>query len=302
MSMKLAGKILSVLTVIMLSSMLLSTRIFAMEEMHLVFDTHTEEGLVTKKFRLNKELHASASGQFTADELPKMLQAIPAERRNIWIVDLRQESHGFIDGLPVSWVGDRNAVNVNKSGTQISREEKKLLKTVKNNKTVIVHMLKKLTGGRVTTEAPTAMIPELIESEEELVTSLHANYARIYVLDHFKPDDKEVDNFVQFVKQKVDKDDWLHFHCRGGKGRSSTFIALYDMIKNAHDTSFETIMHRQAEGGNKKLDEIPVSADKAWKTEGAQERIEFMRKFYGYAKDPHGYKQQSWSAWQRTQG
>lgn len=299
--MKLASKILSLLTIIMLSSVLLSTRIYAMEETHLVFDTHTTEGLVTKKFRINQDLRASASGQFSADELPKMLQAIPAERRNIWIVDLRQESHGFIDGLPVSWVGERNSVNVNKSGAQISREEKKLLRTVKNKKTVIIHMLKKLSGGRLTTETPTAMIPEQIETEEELVTSLHANYARIYVLDHFKPDDKEVDNFVQFIKQKVGKDDWLHFHCRGGKGRSSTFIALYDMIKNAHNTSFDTIMRRQADSGNKKLDEIPSTADKAWKIEGSQERIEFMHKFYAYVTDPQGYQQQSWSAWQKTQ-
>lgn len=299
--MKLSYKTLSLLLILFVCTLLNTTRGFALEQTYLVFDATNNEAPIAKKFRILPDLQASASGQFSADELPKILRAIPAERRqDIWIVDLRQESHGFIDGMPVSWVTDRNAANQNKSSTQIEREEKKLLKTAGKRRTIIVHALKKLANGKVATETPTTMLPEAIETEEELVTSLNAQYARIYVLDHNKPSDAEVDNFVLLIKHKVKDNEWLHFHCRGGSGRASTFMTMYDIIRNAKNTPFEIIIQRQVEQGNKKLDQIP-DADNAWKSEMSHERFEFVRKFYAYVSDPQGYKVRSWSSWQNLQ-
>jgi hypothetical protein len=270
-----------------------------MPELLLVFDVTQAEAQVAKKFRICEDLHASASGQFSVDELPKILRAIPAARRqDIWIIDLRQESHGFIDGLPVSWVTDRNSANIHKTAAQIASAEKKLLQDLTAHKTVTVYTLKKLEGGKITSETPTTMIPESVETEQHLVTSFDAQYMRIYALDHNKPSDEEVDNFVHFIKHKVKPRHWLHFHCRGGGGRSSTFIAMYDMIRNAREITFTEIIQRQAKIGNIKLDGVPTTINKLWKTGGAQERYVFLRKFYAYVQDPQGYKMRSWSAWQ----
>lgn len=289
--------------ILILGTLLISTRTFALSDLHLVFDLSEAEAKIAKKFRLDEELHASASGQFTADELPRILHAIPAERRqDIWIIDLRQESHGFIDGLPVSWVTDRNCSNLNKTPAQIEKEEKKLLQAVSKQKTVTVYVLKKLQDGQVSTGTPTTMLPELVETEQELVTSFDAQYARIYALDHNKPSDAEVDTFVNFIKYQITDRDWLHFHCRGGGGRSSTFIAMYDMIRNAENVALPDIMQRQASMGNKKLDEMPTIARKIWKTEAAQERYDFLAKFYAYVRDPQGYRVRSWSDWLQRDG
>lgn len=294
---------LSYIAISILTILLVSTRAIATQpESHLVFDVTQAEEQVAKKFRIIPELRASGSGQFSADELPKILHSIPAERRqDIWIVDLRQESHGFIDGLPVSWITDRNLANAGKTPGQIEREEKKLLRDLSKQKAITVYSLKKLDHGRVRAEAPTKMIPESIETEQELVTSLGAQYARIYVLDHNKPDDAEVDNFVAFIKQKIKARDWVHFHCRGGAGRSSTFIALYDMIRNAHNASFSEIIFRQGQMGNIKLNGLKLTTEKMWKSQSSQERYIFLRKFYSYVQDPRGYKVCSWSAWQKLQ-
>ncbi|HSX19833.1 MAG TPA: protein tyrosine phosphatase [Gammaproteobacteria bacterium] len=270
-------------------------------ELFLVFDRADTEAKIAKKYRSCPDLRASASGQFSADELANILRVIPAERQDIWILDLRQESHGFIDGLPVSWVTDRNIANLGKNALQIEQTEKKLLQDVAQQKTVTVYALKKLAGGKVAAEEPMVLVPESVETEQQLVAAFNAKYARIYALDHNKPDDVEVDNFINFVKNKVKTNDWLHFHCRGGGGRSSTFIAMYDMLRNAQDITFIEIMQRQAQMGNIKLSEMPTTLNKIWKADAAQERYAFLCKFYAYVLDPEGFQTQNWSAWQKLQ-
>ena len=262
----------------------------------LVFDRLESEAKIAKKYRVIKDLRVSGSGQFSADELYKLLVAIPAPKNHIWIIDLRQESHGFIDGIPISWYKNQNTGNINKTASQIKKEEEKLLTDLSKQKSVAVYTLRKLDDGNVMVDKPTTMIPELVESEEQLVTSLGAHYKRLYVLDHNKPDDQEVDNFIDFIR-KVKAQDWLHFHCRGGKGRSSTFIAMYDIILNSQKSTFVQIMQRQAKLGNIKLNELPTSKNKLWKSAAAKERYEFLKRFYIYVIDPAGYATHSWAAW-----
>lgn len=290
-------KFLSISTVIVLTVTFLSSAGAAvMGSATLVFDSITAEAKIAKQYREVADLRASASGQFSADELYKLLAAIPANKSQIWIIDLRQESHGFIDGIPVSWYVDQNTVNINKSPAQIQKEETKLLFNLSKQKTITVYTLNKLGGGKASLGPAVTMIPELVETEQQLVTSHGANYKRIYVLDHNKPDDQEVDQFISFIR-KVKPQDWLHFHCRGGKGRSSTFIAMYDMIRNAPKFTYKQILNRQNKFGSIKLDVIPTREDKLWKADAAVERNEFLQKFYCYVKDPNGYQVRSWGSW-----
>lgn len=262
----------------------------------LVFDQLEGEAKVAKQYRVITDLRVSGSGQFSADELYKLLVAIPTPKNNICIVDLRQESHGFIDGIPVSWVKNQNASNRHKSAVQIKKEENNLLADLSKQKSVTVYSLKKLGDGNIIGEKPVTLIPELVESEQQLVTSLGAQYKRIYVLDHNKPDDQEVDNFIVFIR-KVKPQDWLHFHCRAGKGRTSTFIAMYDIIRNAQHNTFIEIMRREAKLGNVPLNKLPTRSDKLWKSAASKKRYEFLKKFYIYIIDPSGYQVQSWSSW-----
>jgi hypothetical protein len=38
---------------------------------------------------------------------------------------------------------------------------------------------------------------------------------------------------------------WAHFHCEAGLGRTTTFMVLYDMLRNANRVSLEDIVQRQ---------------------------------------------------------
>ena len=66
-----------------------------------------------KRFRIldSRGLKAIASGQFSEAQLIELKAQLKAP---IIIVDLRQESHGFVNGYPVSWYGPKNQANMRK--------------------------------------------------------------------------------------------------------------------------------------------------------------------------------------------
>ncbi len=294
--MKIYTKVVNIVAIGLIATLLASAEAAAVSYATLVFDSTVTETQTAKQYRVATDLRASASGQFSGDELCNLLTAIPAIKSQIWIIDLRQESHGFIDGIPVSWYLAKNGGNINKSSTQIQKEETKLLFELSKQKSVAVYKIIKLGGGKVSFGPATTMIPELVETEQQLVTSHGANYKRIYVLDHNKPDDREVDQFINFIR-KVKPQDWLHFHCRGGKGRSSTFIVMYDIIRNGHNSSLDKIIQRQVKLGNIQLDKLPIGHDKQWKSAASKQRYEFLQKFYKYVLDSNGYRKGTWSSW-----
>jgi len=65
------------------------------------------------------DLHASGSGEFTADNLRLLL----TRTHGPVIFDLRQETHIFVNGLPVSWFATRDWANVGRSQTEIEEAE-----------------------------------------------------------------------------------------------------------------------------------------------------------------------------------
>jgi len=97
---------------------------------------------------------------------------------------------------------------------------------------------------------------------------------RITVTDHRSPLDDQVDLFVQSVKN-LPKETWLHFHCRGGAGRTTTFMSMYDMMHNAKNVSFEDIMKRQTLIGGSDL----LNHEEEDKSET---RSDFMNNFYSF--------------------
>jgi protein-tyrosine phosphatase len=104
-----------------------------------------------------------------------------------------------------------------------------------------------------------------------------------------------VDRFILAVRA-LPADGWVHFHCRAGKGRTTTFITLYDMLRNAGRVSLEDIVHRQSLLiGDYNL--LELAGQSGWKAGLASERADFVRAFYDYARANPGGSQQMWSEW-----
>ena len=70
------------------------------------------------------------------------------------------------------------------------------------------------------------MVAHRLELEDTTV-----EYVRIPVTDHCAPSDAAIDVLCGLREAaRTDPTSWVHFHCHGGDGRTTTFLALYDML------------------------------------------------------------------------
>jgi hypothetical protein len=155
---------------------------------NLVLDSLTKKEELPKKFRKttglsiirdNKnlnlkgldKLNISGSQQFSEYNLPLLIDAIGTSLP-ITIVDLRQESHGFINGLPVSWTNSKNNANAGLIREQVLLDESNKLKSIKLNEAITFY------------NAPNETIIYVkVQNKEELVKSSGLSYNRITVRD-----------------------------------------------------------------------------------------------------------------------
>lgn len=228
---------------------------------------------------------ASGSSQFSRQGLERIRAALPG--RKIVIVDLREESHGFLDGLPVSWLGEDNAGNRGLSHREVERVEQTLLKALKREKTARVIRLAKKGEDRTLD-----LVVDEVQSEKKLCEKAGLAYVRIPVTDHERPSDEDVDRFLKLVRKA--RGAHLHFHCKAGKGRTTTFMTMLDTLENARALSAEEIAYRQHRlGGSNLLEGVPDEGEEAT----AAARAAFLRRFHEYARANRAGFETSWSEW-----
>ena len=241
-----------------------------------------------------KALHISGSPQFSEQSLIKMLPQMQGE---VWIVDLRRESHGFVDGLPVSWYFIQNKSNVGLSLDEILIKEEELLSNLCLKPSLVIEKISQKGEGKIIQSIPVKITPSMIESEQSLTQRLNLNYIRFPISDHHRPDDSEVDRFVEFIKNRP-QNTWLHFHCRGGKGRSTTLMVMVDILENARVQSLNEILSHQKMIGAMDVFKISDDPEDAWKKELQKERKAFIQLFYEYVSSQSNIEL-SWSQWLR---
>lgn len=222
------------------------------------------------------KLNISGSQQFSENNIPILVKGI-GTNLSVTIVDLRQESHGFINGLPVSWANSNNNANEGLSLKQVLVDEAEKLKSIKLNVSISFY-----------NKPAETIIPTKVQDEGELVKSKALGYSRITVKDGGIPTDDMVDYFVQFILSEP-KNSWLHFRCKHGVGRTTTFMIMYDMMKNNKVASADDIIKRQLELSNIK--------DKDKESFYNDRRISFLKRFYDYCKINGDEFKVRWSDW-----
>ena len=208
-------------------------------------------------------LNISGSEQFSEFNLSLITDSI-GRSLPITIIDLRQESHGFINGAPVSWANLRNDANMGLTMDEVLVDEYIKLSSIKLNVPITFYNHKNIN-----------VVPIKVEDEDYLVNSKLLSYIRIPVTDGKIPTDDMVDYFVSLVKLQP-KNTWLHFHCKQGIGRTTTFMIMYDMMKNSKSVTADDIINRQLLLAN--FDESHI------KSFNNNERVSFLQSFYKYCK------------------
>jgi hypothetical protein len=242
-----------------------------------------------------RDLRASGSGEFT----PEGLKLVLARTRGpVTVFDLRQETHIFVNELPVSWYASRDWANVGRSQNEIEADEAARVASLKPGSKIHVRPGHPVKHGNANSVPSQQVTVERASIERDVVQPAGANYVRITITDHTRPLDNEVDRFILAVRA-LPENAWAHFHCEAGLGRTTTFMVLYDMLRNASRVSLEDIVQRQ-KILSKGYDVLQPDEPGNWKAPYAAQRAEFIRAFYDYARaNPNG-RPRVWSEWLKS--
>lgn len=230
-------KIISFISLFLLFTSLISSK-------PLCFTSNKNESIITidstssvglpMRLRDIPTLNISGSAQFTKDQLLNLKNSI--NKDNICIVDLRQESHGMINDLAISFLNPYKDLNNGFTTEQTIKAENSLLNKIKIGNTI---QLYKHTGIFIKD-----ITVDFISNESQLVTEADMQYKRFAVKDNSAPTPDIVDEFVEFIKNKPD-DIHLHFHCAAGKGRTTSFMVMYQAMKNNSNLTLEQLLSYQ---------------------------------------------------------
>ncbi len=212
----------------------------------------------------------------------------------VLVLDLRQESHGYLNGKAITLVSEYDWINKGKGNNQSLTDQENWLKSLRVQKKIRGVLSSQQFAAKEYSNGRTVSV-KVVKNEKDLVSGLGFEYHRLYVTDHAAPFDSEVDAFLTIIKN-APKDTWFHIHCRGGKGRTTSFFVMYDMLKNADKVSFEEIIARHAS--------IPpyynlfeVNRADPFLTPYYEQRLLFLSHFYQFAQQFLKGYQGTWSRW-----
>lgn len=227
----------------------------------------------------------SGSAQFSVNQFRALVPELRKQAENVWIVDCRLETHGFINGIAVSWCNAENNANTGRTLEEIEPEEE---------------ALSSLAGTTVTAYTTKNNQPvdslnytvETWETERAVVEAEGLHYLRLACPDHCWPPAEIIDGFIAFAAG-LDENTWLHFHCQAGSGRTGAFMTIYEMMQKP-GVPVETILQHQADTGSGSL----VNRAAPEKSHVQKERCVLARAIWLYIQENHktGYAIK-WSEW-----
>lgn len=219
------------------------------------------------------------------------------------------EAHAFIDNMPVMWYCPRNWELLDRDPHDILTIEHRRVQDLAEQSEVRVSEQPKCKDDEgldacehAKNLKTTVLSLRKAQTEQEWAARHGIRYYRLPVADHQRPSDNVVNGFISMILREQRLSDgaaFFHVHCKGGKGRTTTFLLLLDMLLNATQLSFDQVMARHKIHGITDLEDTEKEGQK-WKAMYALERLNFLSQFYDYAKEQDvmnngGFRM--WSEW-----
>lgn len=242
---------------------------------------------------------ASGSSQYSKVGLTLFLDRVKKLGKNVIVVDLRHDDHLFVNGMNVSSFETKDALQKPREASAIIQSENALKAKILKQRGVVIHAIDTRYPKNDFDNRLTLVVkPEKVETPEELVRSLGAEYCLIGCKRFSESSDEDIDHFVSIVRSHP-VDTWFHFHCKKGKSRTTFFMILLDMMHNADRVSKEEIIARQFEiGGSNLLDITPKDPFWPEEKESKKQWIECLARFHRYcAENKASNFAKSWREW-----
>ncbi len=263
----------------------LPTLLFCNPPMLILNASNQKPGL-PKNFTMYRSKNISTSGQFSKTQLHALLRI--ASSKQLFIIDLREESHGFVNGHAVSFHFKENLGNQGKTRLQIEQDEKKRLMQLQKEQYISINV----TSDKSITKLPipTFTLPcrvQTISCEKELCKEHHTDYLRLPIGEHMVPSDQFVDQLIKLTMDPL-PNTLLHFHDSNGIDRTTMILQMMTMMNDKYPLDLK--------GAEKNLPE-----KSSWKYPYLKSRLEFLKKFNIYCKEQKPSFKTSWSKWKASQ-
>jgi hypothetical protein len=233
-----------------------------------------------------RELKCSASGRLSKTKIEKYFKRLPSK---VYVVDVRAEEDLYVNGISASWLGIRYLDGQLEDRLYKKRFWKMPVQQAK-------------WGWRRLVNLKTLKTPEVqqLQKEEQFLRNLGHEYYCFAGQRHMVHSNEMIQMFINFL-EGLPQDAWLHFHCATGRGRSTTFMILYDIYRNAKKVPLEDIILRQHLLGGENVLDVALRPKGTWTKDSLLKRKALVERFYAYMTDPQGYGHQSWVNWVQQQ-
>lgn len=257
-----------------------------------------------------ESLHISGSSQFSELSLEAIKQKVYP--RHMTVVNLRQEDEVFIEpkrgngAIPCSWMMSLPWwVGSNRTAEEIDQSERRRAEELQHEEKVKIFGVQddvNLTKDAHILTYKMTVRPRHVFTEKELAEKEGMGYFRIPDKKFGHMQFEHVDQFVQFVKG-LPEGEHLHFHCRRGQSRTTLFMAMYDMMRNADRVEAREIVERQGPSGLGGVDLEALPDQSAWDFSFKKGWRDFMHQFHAYCRENiHAGFHKSFSIWVKEQG
>jgi len=211
------------------------------------------------------------------------------------VLDLREEPHAVINGLPVTFRGPLDWAHPGLGKAEQSAREQALFKDLEQKDAVTLVDAAYVKGTKA--DPQTTKLKGLhIQTEEQIVNSAGATYRRVPVTDHNRPSPEATDQLVDVMRHCLQANEAIVVHCLGGRGRTTTAMTMMDMLKNAQHYSAQTIIDRMAKlGYDYNMTDVDRGAGP--KRPLLKDRLEFLHAFHDYAANNPGGLPLNWRQW-----
>lgn len=229
-----------------------------------------------------KDMKMSGSGRLSQEKIKRYFKDIP---KPVAIIDVRAEKDYFVKGIPASWLG----IRVLENGFEDRLKTTSFLK-------LPLHHIKWSLRRIINLGFGYDITPATLLSEEQFLKDNGFLYFCFEGKRHCAHTPEAVQKFLDYLETQPE-DIWIHFHCANGRGRTTTFMILYDIYKNARITSLENIILRQHLLGGENVFDVALRPKGTWSKTDLLKRKELVEKFYTYMTAKSGYPKIKWIDW-----
>ncbi len=245
------------------------------------------------------ECRMSGSSQFRLGRSLHWLRELRKRYPRLVVVDLRLESHGFLDDLAVNYFCPTNwdRLPAGPSGDHLpidgealdAAEEDEFGALQVVGRANVLAPIDRNSYSEHRFEAKHVVFQKSL-TEREAVEAMGISYERIHIPDHQRPRDDQVERLVALLSPAREPHaaagssaPWFHFHCKAGVGRTTTVMVMRDMLLNAAEVAFDDILNRNHILANFSLSNMRHYRG-TFKMRPAVARRRFIKDFYHYSQ------------------